>query len=397
MRFIKIIGLLTYSFFQIHVNAVAQTDHYDPYSAQEIDTLANHYYEEAVGLVGTNLKVKLNSIIKHGHYHVSYGSIWGHFETLDKKPDGTVWDIYTDIPGGTPVYTFDFGSISSGGHQCGGSGPNTEGYCFNREHSWPRTWFGGQQYPMNSDMHHMYPVDREVNAKRSNFPYGVVAQATWTSSNGSKLGTGDPVANYGGYGGAEATLYFEPIDEYKGDLARTYFYMSTRYYGEDGLPWKSDFPNAMGAELRPWTVSLLLDWHRQDPVSDKEVDRNNGIYYIQGNRNPFVDYPLFVECVWGDQELCDKDDPVFLKELEAFKWKIFPNPAQDYIYIATIDKPLNDIRVEVWTIEGKMIPVDATQVYDTQWSVSLNFLSSGMYFINIVSDGKAIQRKFIKQ
>jgi hypothetical protein len=115
------------------------------------------------------------------------------------------------------------------------------------------------------------------------YPYGEVDSPEWTSLNGSKRG----VNVSPGYTG----IVFEPIDAFKGDIARTYFYMSTRYDGEDAGWPGSDMTD--GAELRPWAADMLLRWHNEDPVSQKERDRNAAVYAIQQNRNPFIDRPVF--------------------------------------------------------------------------------------------------------
>jgi hypothetical protein len=142
---------------------------------------------------------------------------------------------------------------------------------------------------MVSDIFHVYPTDGYVNGHRSNYPYGEVSSPTWTSLNGSKLG---PCVSPGYTG-----IVFEPIDEYKGDFARTYFYMTTRYYTEDGSWGTTDM--TIKAEIKPWALIMLLDWHHQDTVSTKEINRNNAAYNIQDNRNPFIDRPEFADSIWG--------------------------------------------------------------------------------------------------
>lgn len=97
-------------------------------------------------------------------------------------------------------------------------------------------------------------------------------------------------------------IVFEPNDEYKGDFARIYFYMATCY--EDKIAgWKSDM---LGGNKYPayknWVVSMLLKWAKEDPVSQKEIDRNNAVYECQKNRNPYVDYPGLEQYVWGDKQ-----------------------------------------------------------------------------------------------
>ncbi len=132
---------------------------------------------------------------------------------------------------------------------------------------------------MYSDLFHLYPTDGWVNNKRENYPFGTTASPSWTSTNGSKLGA----CSYTGYSGT----VFEPINAYKGDFARSYFYMAVRYYGEDSAWPGSDM--VTGSQPKAWALKMLMEWDMSDPVSQKERDRNNVVYTIQGNRNPFID------------------------------------------------------------------------------------------------------------
>ena len=136
-------------------------------------------YYSTVTSTGATLKTQLYNIIKN-HTARTYDNLWTDFQTTDKKTDGKVWDIYTDIPAGTPVYIFSF--IND---QCGNY--TNEGDCYNREHSFPKSWFN-EGTPMYTDLFHLYPTDGKVNGMRGNYPYGKVGTATYTSSNGSKLG-----------------------------------------------------------------------------------------------------------------------------------------------------------------------------------------------------------------
>lgn len=239
------------------------------------------YYNTATG-TGATLKTQLYDIIKN-HTVRGYDQLWIDFQTTDDKPNGKVWDIYSDIPGGTPAYEYSFLSDKCGTY-------NSEGDCYNREHSVPSSWFNDAS-PMYSDLFHVYPTDGFVNNKRSNYPYGQVGTATWTSTNGSKLG----ISNFPGYSG----VVFEPRADFKGDLARTYFYMATRY--ENVINgWNSPMLNkTVYPAFSSWAISLLLQWHTADPVSQKEIDRNNTIYALQGNRNPYIDNPNFALLIWG--------------------------------------------------------------------------------------------------
>jgi endonuclease I len=238
------------------------------------------YYTPANGLTGTALQQALHDIIDN-HTVVSYNSLWTWFKQTDKKTNGKVWDMYSDIPGGTPPYEFTFVT-----NQCGSY--NSEADCYNREHSWPSSWFNDAS-PMVSDIFHLVPTDGYVNNRRSNYPFGEVGTATWTSLNGSKVGN----CVSPGYSG----VVFEPRDEYKGDFARAYFYMETRYYGESS-GWPGS-PMASGSQLLPWGQAAMILWHLQDPVSQKEINRNDSIYKnIQHNRNPFIDHPEYAGLIW---------------------------------------------------------------------------------------------------
>ena len=257
-------------------------------SFHSLAQIPDGYYDDAEGLSGSTLKTALYNIIKD-HNAQSYTSLWTHFQSTDAKTNGYVWDMYSDVPGGTPPYNFTF--IDD---QCGNY--SQEGDCYNREHSFPKSWFNNAA-PMKTDLFHIVPTDGYVNGQRSNWPFGESNNPQWTSMNGSKRGSNSTP----GYSGT----VFEPIDEYKGDFARIYFYMATRY--EDIIAgWENNSDNAdvvLDGTAYPvyeeWILNLLLEWHTNDPVSQKEIDRNNAIYNIQSNRNPFVDHSEYVNMVWG--------------------------------------------------------------------------------------------------
>lgn len=229
------------------------------------------YYNNANNKTGDALKEALHDIIK-GHHVVSYSGLLDAFVYTDCKPNGKIWDIYSN---------FEF-SLSG---NCGSY--QEEGDCWNREHTWPQSWFNESSTP-RSDLFHVYPTDGFVNGQRSNYPYGEVNNPTYTSGNGSKLG---PCVTQG-YSGK----VFEPIDEYKGDIARSYFYMSVRYYSEDSYWGTSGMTNK--SEILPWAMTMLLRWSDADPVSDKEIARNNAVYGYQNNRNPFIDHPEYARMIW---------------------------------------------------------------------------------------------------
>lgn len=253
------------------------------------------YYASAQGLSGYSLKSALYDIIK-GHASQGYGALWTFYNANERdsyyENDGSILDIYSEKPSGSDSYTYT--AVSD---QCGNY--SGEGGCYNREHSFPRSWFGGAIEPMNSDVHHIFATDGYVNSKRSSYPYGVVGSATFTSTNGSRVGTASVSLGYTG-------TVFEPIDEFKGDVARAYFYMATRYENVIG-GWQGNSTSAdailngsSNQVFENWTLNMLKSWHQQDPVSQKELDRNEAAHSHQGNRNPFVDYPVFVSEIWGN-------------------------------------------------------------------------------------------------
>ena len=251
------------------------------------------YYQAADGKKGAELKTALKDVIfdryEGGGIDAAYKALWTHFRTTDARPNGSVWDMYSNKR-----------EMTFGDDQDKGSG-NQEGQFYNREHSMPNSWFGGKVMPMYTDLFHMYPTDKVVNNKRSNYPFGETNGESYKSANDfSKLGK----CTVEGYSGT----VFEPNDEYKGDFARTYFYMVTCY--EEKLPdWYNNFsdsrPTLDGKTypgLSEWQLKMLMRWAKQDPVSEKEVNRNNAVYEIQKNRNPFIDYPGLEEYIWGDKQ-----------------------------------------------------------------------------------------------
>ncbi|WP_301003871.1 endonuclease [Arsukibacterium sp.] len=259
------------------------------------DVELDAYYAAAAGLTGYSLKTALHNIIKD-HSVQGYSAIWTFYNVyeLDNyyENDGSILDIYSEKPSASDSYVY-----AASSDQCGSY--NSEADCYNREHSFPRSWFGGAVEPMNSDIHHIFATDGFVNAKRSSYPYGDVGSASFTSSNGTRLGT---AATGSGYSG----VVFEPIDEFKGDVARAYFYMATRYQNQIA-GWQSNSSQADAAlngnssqVFESWLLQILKQWHQLDPVSQKERDRNDAAYQYQGNRNPFIDHPQFVTEIWGN-------------------------------------------------------------------------------------------------
>lgn len=331
------------------------------------------YYAAALGKNGPILKTVLHNIIK-GHNSLLYQDLWAAFENTDAKSNGKVWDMYTDIPNGIPNFIFSFGT-----NQCGNY--SGEGDCFNREHSWPKEYFGGDNsYPMYSDLHHLFATDGWVNNKHAAFPFGMVNSTTYTSSNGTKLGTG---STYPGY----SNKIFEPIDAYKGDFARAYFYMSTRYESEDAT-WQN-WEMANGAELTPAAINLLLLWHNNDPVSQKEIDRNEAVFLLQGNRNPFIDYPQFADCIWGTSDCI----ALAINENEwETSFSLYPNPTNNNLSVSTAINN-NIYSYSIIDLVGKQI----INNHSFAINIPTDKLAKGNYILQLNTNKGTVRKLFSKE
>jgi endonuclease I len=243
--------------------------------ALPVETAAGEYYA-GIDPESATLAQDLRALID-GHSPLGFNSLWEAFELTDAREDGKVWDVYAVLPEGEePLYLYDFIADRCGNYQ-------GEGQCYNREHSYPSSWFGGQN-PMKADLFHIRPTDGYVNNRRGNAPFAPISKSYWTSKNGSVLGKS-------GYCGFSGTV-FEPVDAVKGDLARGLLYMSIRYRDED-TDWPGSEATA-GALFEPWAEEILRAWHLMDPVDDREIARNEAVFEIQGNRNPLIDHPEWV-------------------------------------------------------------------------------------------------------
>lgn len=233
------------------------------------------YYSSADGKKKAELKTALYQIIGNPSVK-TYGSLWIHYYDTDRLADNQVVDRYSNEK---RYFKSQDGNAVAG---------------MNKEHGIPQSWWGGGTSGIGSDLHHVMPSDTEANSRKSNFGMGVVTSQTWT--NGSiKVGRGQA-------GNNGTVQLWEPADEWKGDFARVYFYIVTAY--ENRSLVQQEGANSMQTttypKLQPWASQLYLKWARQDPVSDLERKRNEAVYKIQGNRNPFVDYPSLAEFIWGD-------------------------------------------------------------------------------------------------
>ncbi|MBP5346118.1 MAG: endonuclease [Bacteroidales bacterium] len=259
------------------------------------------YYSNADGKKGAALKTALYNIIKSPNV-VSYDGLISAYEQTDTRPDGCVRDWYSNVT------NYRHGK-DTGGYK-------KEGDSYNREHSVPQSWFS-KASPMKSDIVHVVPTDGYVNNRRSSYPLAEVGSVTWQSANGyCKLGS----CKTPGYTGT----VFEPNDEIKGDIARIYFYMVT-CYEDRATSWGHVFSNNKAKGFDDWYIAMLLRWSNDDPIDEVELARNEAVYRVQGNRNPYVDYPHLEDYVFGS------------KKEEAFS---YDNYASGGSLVPVIDQPV---------------------------------------------------------
>jgi len=325
------------------------------------------YYNSAFGLSGNALQLQLHTIISTGYNQLSYTpGLWNAYYSTDVKTNGKLWDIYSDIPGGTPSYEYTMGT-----QQCG-NGANHENSCYNREHLWPQSKFSSN-YPMESDLWIAYPTDYYVNGQRADLPYGKVGTATKTFTNGTKIGNNV-------YTGSPAGNCFEPIDSFKGDVARSYFYVVTRYLADSNK--FSNWEMANKATLQPWAIQMLLEWHHLDPVSAKEIARNNAPYMLQNNRNPFIDYPQFADCIWGNgncTSLSVESFAVIRNQVTTY-----PNPAREQITINWQQlAPDEVLAIDILNLQGQLLYHKDAVKGENAVDINTGNWATGMYLLKV--------------
>lgn len=238
------------------------------------------YYSGLEGKSGVTLKKAVKAAAKN-HTAIDYGnSTWNVFIESDTRivnGQRCWWDMYS--PDNVPA-------PSASSHNG-----------LNIEHSVANSWWGGTKNDAYKDLMHLNPSNSDANSRKSNYPLGEIQTETW--SNGVTF-VGKPKSGCGG----GASYVYEPADEYKGDFARAFFYMFTIY---DDIAWKTSsgygymYDPSSDLLFKPWAYEMLLRWDAEDPVSQKEIDRNEAIYKHQKNRNPFIDNPGLAQYIWGSK------------------------------------------------------------------------------------------------
>lgn len=337
------------------------------------------YYNSATGN-GYTLKTQLKLIISNGHEDQGYDTLYDAYVNTDNdsfyENDNTVLDMYSENPSGVDSYNYNHNDRTCGNY-------NSENDCYNREHIFPQGFFN-EQLPMRTDIHHVVPTDGYVNNRRANYPFGEVINDTWMSNNGSKVGQN----TFGSYSG----VVFEPIDEFKGDIARMLLYFAVRYEDEvtdsswdDHTTTNNPLNGTNDQVYEIWYLQLLYKWHLEDPVSEREIKRNNEAYNFQGNRNPFIDYPEYVDSIWSSV-LSNSDYQL------SNQTSIYPNPAVgNYIQIINKEK----VTVKVFSILGKELLKKT--IYPDNNALDISTINKGIYIVKISNNYNTITRKLIKK
>lgn len=337
------------------------------------------YYNSATGN-GYTLKTQLKLIISNGHEDQGYDTLYDAYVNTDNdsfyENDNTVLDMYSENPSGVDSYNYNHNDRTCGNY-------NSENDCYNREHIFPQGFFN-EQLPMRTDIHHVVPTDGYVNNRRANYPFGEVTNDTWMSNNGSKVGQN----TFGSYSG----VVFEPIDEFKGDIARMLLYFAVRYEDEvtdsswdDHTTTNNPLNGTNDQVYEIWYLQLLYKWHLEDPVSEREIKRNNEAYNFQGNRNPFIDYPEYVDTIWSSV-LSNSDYQL------SNQTSIYPNPAVgNYIQIINKEK----VTVKVFSILGKELLKKT--IYPENNALDISTINKGIYIVKISNNYNTITRKLIKK
>ncbi len=342
--------------------------------------IPGNYYDSATGS-GYTLKTQLKTIITTGHIDQGYSLLYTGYLTSDNdtfyENDNTVLDMYSENPSAVDPYNYIHGVRNCGSY-------NSENDCYNREHIFPQGFFNSLT-PMRTDIHHVVPSDGYVNGRRSNYPFGEISSPTWTSLNGSKVGPN----TYPGYTGT----VFEPIDEFKGDIARMLLYFAVRYEDEvtsgswdahNSVP-ENPLNGTNDQVYETWYINLLYSWHLNDPVSTRETVRNTAAYNYQGNANPFIDHPEYVLNIWGNVLSTTKYESIS-------NVSMYPNPVKDnFIYFSSAQ----DLDVIIYDVLGKQVLQD--KINSSKKDINISNLNKGIYLVKMFSNNQVVTKKLIRQ
>lgn len=240
---------------------------------------------------------------------------------------------------------------------------------------------------MRSDAFHVYPTDGKVNGQRSNYPFGECSGGT---SLGDKALGRVGSCTFSGYSGK----VFEPDDQYKGDFARTYFYFVTRYQNQMSSMDGDSFTKNTYPSLSSWSIALFLKWHRQDPVSQKEIDRNDAVYSFQKNRNPFIDHPELAEYIWGSKMGQVWHGGTALNTQALLEGVVLKNTAVNNGTLHVQTEETAQMKYTIYSTTG--IVMQSGTIQGRNNYINTHF-PSGMYLIQLQAENESRTLKFIIQ
>ena len=312
------------------------------------------YWASVDGKSGATLWSAVSAATGKNFKSIGYNGLYSAYLKTDVYPAdsvgkaGKIWDMYGEC-------------VFASTNTCG----NYNGVCdcYNREHSIPQSWWGGGTSGIGNDIFHVLPTDGKINGVRSNYEYGEVNGGTnWRGNKYGSAGSWSTdkktIASSAGETVNGSGNVFEPKPQYKGDWARGIMGTIVKWQESNLTTGNNFFSGTYTASgyygLTKKAVVLLMKWHREDPVSQKEIDRNNGIQETQGNRNPFIDYPYLAEYIWGEHagETVDMDllmpstDPLFIPGVSDGSRTYVP-PVPGAMYGVT------------WSVNGEVLYVDS--------------------------------------
>ncbi len=332
-------------------------------------TIPSGYYDSLEGLSGAALKqavqdIIANPLVVRAH---NYGDIEFILKESDKNPDNSnqVWCMYVESP--KPILDYQVGSSNIG--------------VWNREHIFPQSRGGFSDGTSSTsdgilvssttnandisaghaDAHHIRAEDGAENSLRSNRNYGI---------------------DYNGPAGNSGSWH--------GDVARSLFYMAVRYNGlnvVNGNP-SEYLPSTTTSSGNIGDLATLLNWNTTDPRDDFEMNRNNYIYTWQMNRNPFIDYPLLVNYIFGANFGQPWSASLTANNPVQNKIVVYPNPAEDYLIISGLE---GNAIAEIYTLTGQLI-----QHIEFENEIKLNLnCKAGMYLVTITNGSQTTTKKII--
>ncbi|WP_367172507.1 endonuclease [Winogradskyella sp.] len=322
-------------------------------------TQPDGYYDSLNGLADTALRQALQDIIADPNVvrAQTYADVIDILKEADQNPENSnqVWLVYTEQ--GRSKLDLQSGSSNAGK--------------WNREHTYPRSRGGFNDIEEDeiADGIDVFWTTKADSLRHGNSDAHALraADASENSSRGNQ--------HYGQYVGPSGTL-----GSFRGDVARSVLYMEIRY---NGLEVVNGFPSTTG---QLGDLATLLDWHRNDPPDDFEMNRNNVVYNWQFNRNPFIDQPDLVEYIWGNNVGDVWDETLGIEHLDLDKISVYPNPTNGRLNITGSE--IND--VEIYSIEGKLL----RQYKNVERYIDID-LVSGLYLVRLKNSNGAVVRKII--